>query len=146
MSPVLGFSSVGSGVGGGVQSSLLSPSRQGNSATQPTVPSLCTMCAPPGPPFAASPGFHLTAQLPLDEPGSPGPGLELGFSAGGSGVHHSRSFYLLPTRECHPGTQPPLLSSSVLSARATCLCTLGFYSSSTLPSSFFLASHCRISS
>nr|KAF6374335.1 hypothetical protein mPipKuh1_009554 [Pipistrellus kuhlii] len=109
MSPVLGFSSVGSGVGGGVQSSLepLSPSHQGSPGAQPTVPSLCSMCKPPGPPFATPPGFCLTAQLPLCEPGSPASGLELGFRAVGTGAQHSRSFYLLPARERQPGTQPP---------------------------------------
>nr|KAF6382521.1 hypothetical protein mPipKuh1_008883 [Pipistrellus kuhlii] len=101
ISPVLGFSSVGSGVGGGVQSRLepLFPSRQGNPAAQPTVPS--------GPPFTAPPGFHLTVQLPLFEPGSPGSGLKLGFRAVGTGAQQSWRFYLLPARERQPGTQPP---------------------------------------
>nr|KAF6313937.1 hypothetical protein mPipKuh1_008790 [Pipistrellus kuhlii] len=147
MSPELGFSSVGSGVGGGVQSSLepLSPSRQGNPSAQPTVPSLCEMCTPPGPPFATPPGFCLTAQLPMDEPGSPGSGLELGFRAFGTGAQHSQSFYLLSARECQPGSQPPS-SPAPSSPQAAYLRTLGFYSSSALLSGFFLASHCRISS
>nr|KAF6318624.1 hypothetical protein mPipKuh1_008624 [Pipistrellus kuhlii] len=147
MSLELGFSSVGSGVGGGVQSSLepLSPSRQGNPAAQPTIPSLRAMCAPPGPPFTTPPGFRLTAQLPLDEPESPRSGLELGFRAVGTGAQHSQSFYLPPARERQPGTQLPLLSGSVLSMHTACLCTLGFYSSSA-PPGFLLASRCRISS
>nr|KAF6269179.1 hypothetical protein mPipKuh1_008118 [Pipistrellus kuhlii] len=109
MSPELGFSSVGSGVGGGIQSSLepQSPSHQGNPAAQPAVPSLCSMCAPPGPPFTTPLGFCLIAQLPLYEPGSPGSSLELGFRAVGTGAQHSWSFYLLPARERQPGTQPP---------------------------------------
>nr|KAF6338249.1 hypothetical protein mPipKuh1_007971 [Pipistrellus kuhlii] len=130
MSPVLGFSSVGSGVGGGVQSSVdpPSPSLQGNPAAQSTVPSLRAMCALPGPPFTAPPGFHLTAQLPLFEPGSPGSGLELGFRAVRTGAQHSQSFYLLPAREHQPGTQPPSFPAPS-SLRAMCLHTLGFYSS-----------------
>nr|KAF6346898.1 hypothetical protein mPipKuh1_010633 [Pipistrellus kuhlii] len=107
MSPVLGFSSVGSGVGGGIQSSLepQSPSRQGNPAAQPTVPSLCPVCAPPEPPFATSPGFRLTARLPMAEPESPGSGLKLGIRAVGGPAQSE--FYLLSARERPPGTRPP---------------------------------------
>nr|KAF6343097.1 hypothetical protein mPipKuh1_010804 [Pipistrellus kuhlii] len=144
MSPVLGFSSVGSGVGGGVQSSLepRSPSRQGNPAAQPTVPSLRAECAPPGPPFAASPGFRLTARLPMAEPESPGSGPEPGFRAVGGPAQSE--FYLLSARERPPGTRPP--SSPAPSSRTPRLRTLGFSSSSAPPSGFLLASRCRISS
>nr|KAF6280168.1 hypothetical protein mPipKuh1_010232 [Pipistrellus kuhlii] len=98
MSPVLGFSSVGSGIGGGVQSSLkpLSSSRQGNPAAQPASPSLRAVCAPPGPPFAASPESRLTARLPMDEPGSSGSGLELGFRAVGAGPSTVGAFLSFP--------------------------------------------------
>nr|KAF6343100.1 hypothetical protein mPipKuh1_010807 [Pipistrellus kuhlii] len=41
------------------QTGAQSPSRQGNPAAQPTVPSLRAVCTPPGPPFAAPLGFAL---------------------------------------------------------------------------------------
>nr|KAF6353592.1 hypothetical protein mPipKuh1_010505 [Pipistrellus kuhlii] len=112
MSLVLGFSSVGSGIGGGVQSSLepLSPSRQGNSEAQPAGPSLHAVCAPPGPPFAASPESRLTARVPMDEPGSLGSGLELGFRAVGAGPSTVRAFLSFPLGTASQALGlPPLL-------------------------------------
>nr|KAF6363089.1 hypothetical protein mPipKuh1_010086 [Pipistrellus kuhlii] len=107
MSPVLGFSSFGSGIGGGVQSSLepQSPSRQGDPAAQPTVPSLRSVRAAAGTSFRLSPGFRLTARLPMAEPESLGSGLELGFRAVGGPAQSE--FYLLSARERPPGTRPP---------------------------------------
>nr|KAF6366511.1 hypothetical protein mPipKuh1_009913 [Pipistrellus kuhlii] len=144
MSPVLGFSPVGSGVGGGVQSSLepQSPSRQGNPPAQPTVPSLHAVCAPPGPPFSSPQGSASQSRLPLDEPESPGSGLELGFRAV-RGPAQSE-FYLLSARERPPGTPPP--SSLAPSSPHTASPYLGLFQLLRAPSGFLLASRCRISS
>nr|KAF6358481.1 hypothetical protein mPipKuh1_010308 [Pipistrellus kuhlii] len=146
MSPVLGFSSVGSGVGGGVQNRLepQSPSGQGNPAAQPTIPSLHAMCAPPGPPFTASLGFHLTAQLPLCEPGSPGSGLELGFRAVRTGAQHSRSFISFPLGNASQALGPPPLQLRPLCA--PCVSVPWAFTAPPLPSGFLLDFRCRISS
>nr|KAF6338213.1 hypothetical protein mPipKuh1_007939 [Pipistrellus kuhlii] len=62
--------------------------------------------------FHCSPGFCLTARLPMAEPESPGSGLKLGIRAVGGPAQSE--FYLLSARERPPGTRPP--SSPALSS------------------------------
>nr|KAF6301329.1 hypothetical protein mPipKuh1_009336 [Pipistrellus kuhlii] len=145
MSPVLGFSSVGSGVGGGVQSSLepQSPSPSGQYRGTADRPFSVRSVRASGTSFRLSPGFRLTARLPMAEPESPGSGLKLEIRAVGGPAQSE--FCLLSARERPPGTRPPS-SPAPSSPRAACLRTLGFSSSSAPPSGFLLASHCRISS
>nr|KAF6268460.1 hypothetical protein mPipKuh1_008224 [Pipistrellus kuhlii] len=92
--------------------------------------------------FRLSPGFRLTARLPMAEPESPGSGLKLGIRAVGGPAQSE--FYLLSARERPPGTRPP--SSPAPSSPRAASPYLGFSSSSAPPSGFLLASRCRISS